>query len=75
MQSEYKAIGNKIVMSDKYETSDVAYCDDPEKAIKLFNRAHYLNDVKRQYTASARLFAQAEELPGFKWIEGGNSHA
>jgi len=64
----YKSIGKKIIQADKYESFDVALCDQPEKAIKLLNRAHYLNDVKRQYTASARLFYQAEQLPGFEWI-------
>ncbi len=65
---EYKAIGKKIIQFDEYESFDVAICDEPEKAIKLMNHGHYLNDVKRQYTASAKMFAQAEELPGFKWI-------
>jgi len=65
----YQAIGNKIVNVDRAgEQSDVALCNEPAKAIKLFDRAHYLNDIKRQYTASARLFAQAEQLPGFSWI-------
>jgi hypothetical protein len=69
MKPEYKAMGKKIVMCDKYDgDSDVAICDEPEKAIKLMDKAHYLNDVKRMYTASARLFYQAEQLPGFKWI-------
>ncbi len=66
---EYKVEGNKIVHFDKYDSYIIAHCNEPEKAIALFNRAHYLNDVKRQYTASARLFAQAENLPGFQWIE------
>ncbi len=65
---EYKAIGKKIISFDKYESFDVAICDEPERAIKLMDRGHYLNDVKRQYTAAARLFAQAEQLPGFQWI-------
>ena len=64
---EYRAEGKKIIRFDKYEQFDVAICDDPEKAIKLMNRAHYLNDVKRQYTASSRLFSQVEGLPGFQW--------
>lgn len=68
---DYKAMGNKIISFNKYEYFDVALCDVPEKAIKLMNRAHYLNDVKRQYTASARLFAQVEQLPGFRWIPNG----
>lgn len=67
---DYQARGNKIVQVDKYDGDiDVAFCDDPEEAIKLMTRAHYLNDVKRQYTASARLFYQVEQLPGFAWIE------
>ena len=65
---EYKAIGNKIVNVDEYNRLDIAFCDQPEQAIKLLNRAHFLNDVKRQYTASARLFYQVEQLPGFEWI-------
>ncbi len=65
---KYKAIGKKIINFDEWESFDVAICDDPEKAIKLMDRAHYLNDVKRQYTASARIFYQVEQLPGFKWL-------
>ena len=30
------------------------------------DKAHYLNDIKRQYTASSRLFYQVEQLPGFE---------
>lgn len=67
MRTRYKAEGNKIIQYDDYEQWDIAICEQPEKAIKLFERGHYLNDVKRQYTASARLFAQAEQLPGFQW--------
>jgi hypothetical protein len=66
---KYKSEGNKIVHYDEYDSYTIAQCDEPEKAINLFEQAGYLNDVKRKYTASARLFAQAEELPGFKWIE------
>ena len=65
---EYKAIGKKIISFDQYESFDVAICNEPEKAIKMMDRAHYLNDVKRQYTASARIFSQVEQLPGFQWI-------
>ena len=65
----YQARGNKIIQVDQYDGDiDVAFCNDPQKAINLMIRAHYLNDVKRQYTASARLFYQVEQLPGFKWI-------
>ncbi len=66
---EYKAIGKKIILFDQYDSFERAVCDEPEKAIEMMNKAHYLNDVKRQYTVSARLFAQVEQLPGFKWIE------
>jgi hypothetical protein len=66
---KYKAEGNKVIHYDEYESYTVAQCDEPGKAILLFDKAHYLNDVKRKYTASARLFAQAEALPGFKWLE------
>lgn len=70
----YQARGNKVVQVDKYDGDlDVAICDQPEKAIILMTRAHYLNDVKRQYTASARLFYQVEQLPGFKWLEPARS--
>jgi hypothetical protein len=65
---QYKAVGNKIIQYDKYDSFDVATCNEPEKAIELMDRGHHLNDVKRQYTAAARLFAQAEALPGFTWI-------
>ena len=65
---KYRAEENKIISYDDYESYTVAKCNEPEKAIQLFEKAHYLNDVKRKYTASARLFAQAEILPGFQWI-------
>lgn len=69
----YKVINNKIVNilnegKSSEETFDVAFCDQPEKAIELLNKARYLNDVKRQYTASARLMCKAEQLTGFDWI-------
>lgn len=65
----FKVIGNKIVNVDHNgEACDWAICDQPEEAIRLMTRAHYLNDVKRQYTASARLFYKVEQLPGFQWL-------
>ena len=65
----FKAVGNKIILIDRQgEECDWAFCDKPEEAIKLLDRGHYLNDVKPQYTAAARLFYKAEQLPGFKWI-------
>ena len=68
MKMKYKAIDKKIVRYDDYDQYDVALCDVPEKAIELMEKAHYLNDVKRKYTASARLFNLVEQLPGFKWF-------
>ena len=70
----YQIIGNTIFNVSNAGTAQeekfaVASCDAPQEAVKLLDRAHYLNDVKRQYTASARLFYQAEQLPGFHWIE------
>ena len=69
-RNQYQAIGNKIINMDTLtgESYDVALCDTPTDAIKLFDKAHYLNDVKHKYTDSARMFAKAESLPGFKWL-------
>jgi len=65
----YKAMGNKIVQVDHNgEQFDVAFCNVPYEAIKLLDKARYMNDVKRKYTASARLFFQVEQLTGFTWI-------
>lgn len=61
-------IQGKNILTDDNEI--YATCDVPEKALEMMNRAWHLNDVKRQYTASARLFAKVEALPGFKWFEG-----
>jgi hypothetical protein len=66
---KYKAIGNKIIRYDDYESFDVALCDVPDKAIQLFEKSHFLNDVKRKYTDASRAMYQAEQLPGFKWIQ------
>ena len=64
----YKAIGNKIVNDLGGAEFDIAVCNEPEKAIKMFERVKFLNDVKRQYTASARLLCKIEQLQGFNWI-------
>lgn len=62
-----KTIKGKNILDDDGQI--FATCDQPEKALEMMNRAWFLNDVKRQYTASARLFAKVEALPGFKWSE------
>jgi len=68
MKSKLKSDGKRIILYDDYESSDFAVCDIPDKAIKKIEKAWELND-DRHYTASARMLASCEELPGFKWIE------
>ena len=63
-----RAEGKKIIQFDDYEQHEFAVCDEPEKAITLLNRGWELN-ANRHYTASARMLAQVEELPGFKYSE------
>lgn len=38
------------------------------KAATMFDKARDLNDRQRKYTASSRMFAQIEALPGFRWV-------
>jgi len=69
-----RGVGNKVVAfaTHNNETEVRAECATPadaEKAASMLNRAGYMNDVKRKYTAAARLFAQVEDLPGFRWID------
>ena len=42
---------------------------DADRAAEMLNKAGYLNDVKRKYTAAARLIAQVETIDGFSWID------
>ena len=35
------------------------------EAVKLIERAGYLNDVRRKYSAAAQVWARIEALPGF----------
>ena len=63
----YQASGETIThICENEETSVAATCPQAERAVKLLNRAVQY-DVKRRYTASARMYAQAESLPGFRW--------
>ena len=65
----YSAQGNKVVIVHHDGEIDVhAHCDDAPRAAEMLNRARYLNDVKRHYTASARRIAKAAGLRGFRWI-------
>lgn len=69
----YTAIDSRIVfVCANGEQNIAAEVQDHAAALKgaqLMNRARYLNDVKRKYTASARLFAEAEQLAGFRWVQ------
>jgi len=63
---DYAIEGDAIIQvhnagKDYEERMEVARCDDPAKAVKMLERARYLNDVKRQYTASARVFGHNPE--------------
>jgi hypothetical protein len=61
----YRASGKQVIFDERV----TATCDVAEKAVKLLNDARYLNNIKRKYTAAARKIAEAETLPGFKWVE------
>lgn len=56
--------GNEILLNGEHH----ATCDEPAKAVKLLQGARIANDVKRQYTKAARMIAEAEALPGFRWV-------
>lgn len=72
--SIYKAVGNQVIMEWPHgETQLRANCEQAAKAAELLNKAGYLNDCKRKYTAAARLIHQAEQLDGFQWIDGAES--
>ena len=61
---------NKVFFrSSDGDTRIRATCDDAGKAAEMLNRAAYLNDAKRKYTAAARLIAAVECLPNFHWKE------
>ena len=65
----YQANGNKVIYLHRNgETHDVADCLEAEKAAKMLERGQYLQERYRKYTACARLYFQAEQLPGFHWL-------
>ncbi len=68
MGYKHKVEGNKIIQFDDYESSPIAVCDKAKEALQILEKAWFLNDVKRKYSAAARLIAEAESLPGFTWI-------
>lgn len=63
----HRVEGNKIIQYDDYEQVEMAVCNEPHKALNMLEKAWMLND-SRKYTASARLIAEVEQLPGFKWL-------
>jgi hypothetical protein len=70
MLATYTAKGNTVILAwFNGEAEPRAKCDDAEKAARLLNKAMHLNDTKRKYTAAARTIAQAESLPGFRWMD------
>jgi hypothetical protein len=73
VSAKYTVGGPNIVrlVFDDGEFRPAAWCAKPADAAELLNRARVANDIKRQYTAAARLIARAESLPGFKWIVEG----
>ena len=70
----YIAIGNSIIFAHRASgeqtiRAQTATHADATRASELLNRAGYLNDHKRRYTAAARTIAQAESVAGFRWID------
>lgn len=64
------AKGNLVIfVGSDSEPRVRAECDNAAKAAEMLNRAAYLNDAKRKYTAAARLIAQVECLPNFRWMD------
>lgn len=69
MSSRYQSNGNVVEL--KFHTGEIApraYCREAAQAAILLNRSADLNE-SRKYTQSARTMYQAEQLPGFSWIE------
>ena len=63
------AVDNQVIgVHSGGEVTIIARCDDAVRATMLLDRAWKLND-SRKYTASARMLAQAEQLPGFTWVQ------
>ncbi len=64
MPMKYVVRGNDIVDEDG---AVIARASEAGLALACLEQAWYLNDVKRRYTAAARLIAEVEALPGFEW--------
>ncbi len=62
--------GDLILFEHRDGTTDIrASCNTADKAAAMLNRAGDLNNRQRKYTAAARMIAQAECLPNFKWAD------
>jgi hypothetical protein len=67
MSAKYEVRDTRIIQVESWgEERTYAVCDYPHKALNMLNKAWDLN-AKRKYTASARLIAEVESLPGFRW--------
>lgn len=67
----YTTQGNAVgrIHCNEFEAeATVADATTAAQAAAMFDKARNLNDRKRKYSASARMFAQIEALPGFRWI-------
>jgi len=71
--SKYFAVSTSIVLAhesgEQRIAAEVADHASAKNGADMLNKARFLNDVKRRYTDSARMFAKAELLPGFRWID------
>jgi hypothetical protein len=70
MSAIHRSEGRRVILQWPDEQRHVATCATTEAARQAalwLDRARYLNDQKRQYTAAARLIARVEALPGFGW--------
>ena len=62
----YVAVGKQIFFEHRNGEIEIrSVCDEAQKACDILNKAMLLNE-KRKYTASARLNAEVESLPGFR---------
>ena len=70
--SQYFAVSSSVVLvhpgGERRHAAELADFGTAKQAAEMLNRARYLNDAKRRYTAAARLIAEVETLPGFRWI-------
>lgn len=70
--STYQQFGRCVYLvhaeDDKRLSAECSSSSGAFRATCLLNRARTLNDVKRKYTAAARLIEEAEAIDGFHWL-------